>query len=94
MAQKLDRVMSAMYWCIVLLEDKHISSNAADQWQQFLHQQHFSVILPVDFIVRFNENEVGVTEFRYRNRDFTDLLSGVNDAQKTTGTDVALFGCH
>jgi len=31
-----------MCWCIVLLEDKHISSNAADYWQQFLHQQRFS----------------------------------------------------
>jgi len=33
----------------VLLEDKHVSSNAVDHWRQFLHQQHFSVILPVDF---------------------------------------------
>jgi len=55
--------MNAMSWCIVLLEDKHISSNAADHWQQFLHQQHFSVILPVDFSARFNENEVGICEF-------------------------------
>ena len=53
MAQKLDLVMSTMCLCIVLLEDRHISSNAADQWQQFLHQQHFSVILLVDFSVLF-----------------------------------------
>jgi len=43
MTQKLDHVMSAMCWCIVLLEDKHVSSNAVDHWQQFLHQQYFSV---------------------------------------------------
>jgi len=35
--QEFDHVMSAMScW--------NISSNAADHWQQFLHQQHFSVI--------------------------------------------------
>jgi len=45
--------MSAMCWRAVLLEDKYISSNAADHWQQFLHQQNFSVILRVDFSVRF-----------------------------------------
>jgi len=44
-AQKLDSVTSTMCWCIVLLEDKHVFSNAADHWQQFLHQQQFSVIL-------------------------------------------------
>ena len=33
----VDHVMTAMCWCIVLLEDKHISSNAADHWQQLLH---------------------------------------------------------
>jgi len=42
MAQKFDCVMSAMCWWNVLLEDKHVSGNAADQWQQFLHQQHLS----------------------------------------------------
>ena len=30
MAQKLDCVMSMMCWRIVLMEDKHVSSNAAD----------------------------------------------------------------
>jgi len=34
-------------------------SDAEDRWQQFLHLQHVSVILPVDFIPRLNENEVG-----------------------------------
>jgi len=49
--------------CIVLLEDKHVSNNAVDHWQQFLHQQlHFSVILSVDFSVRLNEND-SITEF-------------------------------
>jgi len=43
-AQKLDCVMNTTCWCIVLLEHKHISSNAADRWQQFLHQRHFSII--------------------------------------------------
>ena len=44
-------------WCTVLLKDKLIFSNAADRWQQFPHQQYFSVIglLPVDFSARFNE---------------------------------------
>ena len=56
MAQKLDHVMSAMCWCIVLLKDKHVSSNAADHRQQFLHQQlHFSVMPSVDFSVRLIE---------------------------------------
>jgi len=30
MAQKLDCVMSAIFWRIVLLQHKHISNNAAD----------------------------------------------------------------
>jgi len=38
MAKKLDRVMSAMCWCIVLREDKRMSSNAADQWQHCVGQ--------------------------------------------------------
>jgi len=38
--QKLDCVTSVMCWCTVLLEDKYITSNAADHWQQFLYQQH------------------------------------------------------
>jgi len=62
-AQKLDCVMSTMCWCIVLLEDKHISSNAADHWQQFLHQQRFLVILSVDFRAMFSENEDGISQF-------------------------------
>jgi len=32
MAQKLDSVTSTVCWHIVLLEDKHVSSNAADRW--------------------------------------------------------------
>jgi len=32
MAQKLDCVTSTMCWRIVLLEDKHVSINAADNW--------------------------------------------------------------
>ena len=31
-AQKLDCVTSTMCWRIVLMEDKHVSSNAADRW--------------------------------------------------------------
>ena len=31
-AQKLDCVASTMCWHIVFLEDKHVSSNAADRW--------------------------------------------------------------
>jgi len=57
-AQKLDCVTSTMCWHIVLLEDKHISSNAADRWLQLLHQQHVSVILPVD-VCSLNEDELG-----------------------------------
>jgi len=55
-----------MWWygCIVLLKDEHVSSNAADHWQQFLHQQDISVILPVDFSPIFNKNQVGTAEFR------------------------------
>ena len=44
-AQKLDCVTSTMCWCIVLLEDKHVPSNAADRWQQLLRQQHLSIVL-------------------------------------------------
>jgi len=52
------------YCCIVLLKDEHVSSNAAaDHWQQFLHQQDISVILPVDFSPIFNKNQVGTAEF-------------------------------
>ena len=68
-------VMSVMCWCIVLLEDKHVPSNDTDHWHQLLHQQHLSVILPVDFSVRFNENELGINEFQYDSRDLTDLLN-------------------
>jgi len=58
-----------------LLEDKdHISNNAADHWQQFLHQHHVSAILPVDFSARFNENKVGITEFQQCNIDLKDLM--------------------
>jgi len=56
-------VMSAMFWCTVLLEDKHVSSNAVDHCQQFLYQQQFLVILSVDFSARFNENHDGIIEF-------------------------------
>ena len=35
--QKLDCVTSATCWCIVMVEDKHVSSNAAYYWQQLLH---------------------------------------------------------
>jgi len=41
-----------------LLKDKHISSNAADHWQQVLHQQYFSALLPVDFSARSVEMRV------------------------------------
>ena len=41
--------------CLAAGEDKHIYSNAANHWQQFLHQRHFSAILPVDFIDRFDQ---------------------------------------
>jgi len=65
-AQKLiDCVTSTMCWRIVLLEDKHVSSNAADRWQQLLHQQHVSVLQPVKFCFRLNEYEVGTAEIGY-----------------------------
>jgi len=41
--------ISAIMYCLVLLEDEHVSKNAANHWQQLLHQQHVSVILAVDF---------------------------------------------
>jgi len=34
-SQKLHSVTSTMCWRIVLLEDKHVSSNAADRWLYF-----------------------------------------------------------
>jgi len=45
----------------------------ADHWQEFLHQQHFLAILPVDISASINENEAGI-EFQYRNGDLTDLM--------------------
>jgi len=61
-AEAIDHVMSAM--CVLVhCQDKSICSHAADHWLQFVHQQHISAILAVDFCVRFNENEVGITEF-------------------------------
>jgi len=42
-AQKLDCVTSAMCWLIILVEDKHVFSNAADRWQQLL--QYVSIAL-------------------------------------------------
>jgi len=54
-----------MCWRIVLLEDKHVSSNAADRWLQLLRQQHVSIILPVDFCSKLNEDELRTAEFGY-----------------------------
>jgi len=54
-----------MCWRIVLLENKHVSSNAADLWLRLLHQQHVSVILPVDFCSMLNEDELGTAELGY-----------------------------
>jgi len=70
-AQNLDCVTCAMCWCIVLLEDKHVPGNSVDHWQQFLHQQLVSIIdfsTCWFFCTRFNENEVGTTEFWHRNQ--------------------------
>jgi len=58
-----------MCWCILLLESQHVL-----HWQQSLHQQHFSILLPVDFDARFNKNEIYINEYQYRNGDLTDLL--------------------
>ena len=69
MAQKLDCVASAMCWCIVLMEDKHICSNAVDCWYQILHLQHVSIVLLIDFCCRLNKNEVGIAQFRYCGRN-------------------------
>jgi len=68
MAQKLDHF--TMTAGIVLQEDKHIYSNAADHW----HQRNFSLILPANFSVRLCENEIGISKFRYRSRGLTNLL--------------------
>jgi len=76
--------------CIVLLEDRCVLSNAADHWQQFLHQQCFSLILLDGFSPRFNKDEVGMTEFHCHDR-FAE--SGMR-VQKIAGTDVVLFACH
>ena len=80
--QKLNCVTSTMCWRIVLLEDKHVSSNAAGHWQQFLHQQHFSVILTVEFSTRFNEIEVGIVLI-VPHKPYGLAESGIH-AQKTT----------
>ena len=68
-AQTFDRLMTTVFWRVVLLEDEHVSSNAANRWQQLLHQQHVSVVLSVDFSFRFNEDEVGTAKLGYRDRD-------------------------
>ena len=41
----------------------NMSSNAADHWQQCIHQQHMSTILHVDFSARFNLIDIGITDF-------------------------------
>jgi len=46
-AQKLDCVMSAMCWFIVLVEDKHVPSNVAYRWQQLLREPRVSVVMSV-----------------------------------------------
>jgi len=48
----------------LVLEDKHISSNSVDHWQQFLHQQHVSVTLPVILGSGSTKTEYGTTKFR------------------------------
>jgi len=64
--------MIAICWGIVLLEDEHFPSNATGHWQQFLHQQHVSLMLSVDFSLSYNENKVEVKEFRYYDRDLIE----------------------
>jgi len=56
------------------------------------------IILPVDFRARFNENEVGINEFRWQ-LSFdpaaeTLLAESGMPAQSTAGIDVALFDCY
>jgi len=71
-SQKLDCVMSRMFWCTDLQKVIPISSNAVNHLQHFLHLQHFFVILLADFSPQFNENEGGITKFQYHNRELMD----------------------
>jgi len=63
MAYKRAHVMSAMWWCSLSCCSCW-KTNASPALLQFPHQQHFSLILPVDFSARFNANQVVITKFR------------------------------
>jgi len=60
-------------------ENTYAAMHAADHWQQFLRQQHASLIGLLHACwfqaqVLWNKVGNGMTEFRYRNTDLTDLL--------------------
>jgi len=84
----------AMCWSIVLPEEKHISSNAVDHWQQFLHQNHGSIILFADFKPSFNKNKVS-TEFCYHITNIAGSLSEcVTHVQKKASAYTVLVECY
>ena len=65
---------------------KNACCNAADHWQQLLHQQHISVMLSVDFSTGFNENMVSVAEFRYCSITTWVVLANIQFATVTEKT--------
>jgi len=76
-AQKLDHVTSTMCWCIVLMEDKHISSNAADHWQQFLHRRNGNALVLIKEVnlcwARLALGLVTVSGFDSRGRHYISI---------------------
>lgn len=96
---KLNLVMSTCHECNMLVHclsgrQTSLYSNAVDNWQQFLHQQHLSIILHVGFSPMFNENEVYTIPLRCCERDVMDGLaeSGMRAHEMAT-TDIAFLGC-
>jgi len=55
-----------------------MANTLLQQYHRSLASMLSSVVLPADFSPTFNENEVGITEFQYRNQDHNGLAESGN----------------
>ena len=60
--KKLKSVSCSVCGCTVLLKDKEIPGHFTDRRQQFLGQQHFSVVLSVHLDARIHKDEISNTQ--------------------------------
>jgi len=60
--KKLKSVSCSVCGCTVLLKDKEIRGHFTDRRQQFLRQQHFSVVFFVHLDARIHKDEISNTQ--------------------------------